>query len=135
MRRWRAFAVAGALLIAGIVVLAAILLFLAPTLAYQIKDRGAEWLSGARGRTFRIALGSTAGAGYNAARVLNQYLKARSGYELELVSSPSPGNLKALLDPGERIDLAMLNTADDDARRSISSSSCRTAAPCRRSAT
>jgi TRAP-type uncharacterized transport system substrate-binding protein len=114
MRGWRAFAAAGAVLVASVVFLAVVLDFLAPDLSYQVKDRAAELFSG-RGGKFRIALGSAGGSSYQAGTVLNRYLNAKAGYELELVVTASPGNLGALLDPNEHIDLAVINSADDEA--------------------
>ena len=89
----------------------------APDLSYQLKDGAAEWLSGSRGRTFRIATGSTAGSSYRVGTVLNKYLRARSGYELELVGTAAPGNVGAMLNPRQHIDLAIINSSDDDAAR------------------
>jgi TRAP-type uncharacterized transport system substrate-binding protein len=95
--------------------LALVLDFLAPELSYQIKDRAVELLSGRGGRKFRIALGSVSGSSFRVGTVLNRYLSAEAGYELELVATASPGNVGALLDPNEHIDLAVTSSADDDA--------------------
>jgi len=115
MRGWRALGVAAAVLAASVLIIAALLEFLAPDLAYQLKDRSAEVLSGNRGRKFRIALGSRTGSSYRVGTILNRYLLSKAGYELELVATASPGNTGALLDPNQRIDLAAINSADEDA--------------------
>ncbi|MGH9309293.1 MAG: TAXI family TRAP transporter solute-binding subunit [Vicinamibacterales bacterium] len=117
MRGWRAIGAAAAVCAASVVVLAALLEFLAPDLSYQIKDRTRELVSGDRGRKLRIALGSPSGSAFRIGSVLNRYLKERAGYELELVVSVAPGNVRALLDPKERIDLASINSADDEAAK------------------
>lgn len=49
--------------------------------------------------------------------MLNRYLQEKSGYQLELLATAAPGNVGALLDPAERIDLAAINSADDDAAK------------------
>lgn len=115
MRGWRAVGVAAAVSVVSLIVVAALLEFLAPDLAYQLKDRSAEVLSGNRGRTFRIALGSKTGSSYRVGTILNRYLLDKAGYELELVSTASPGNTGALLDPNQHIDLATINSADEEA--------------------
>jgi TRAP-type uncharacterized transport system substrate-binding protein len=115
MRGWRAVGAAGAVFVASVVFLALVLDFLAPDLSYQIKDRTAELFSGRGGRKFRIALGSAAGSSYRMGTVLNRYLKANAGYELELVVTASPGNVGALLDPNDHVDLAVIGSADDEA--------------------
>jgi TRAP-type uncharacterized transport system substrate-binding protein len=117
MRGWRAVGAAAAVSLVSVICIAALLEFLAPDLSYQLKDSAAEWLSGSRGRTFRIATGSTAGSSHRVGIVLNKYLRARSGYELELVGTAAPGNVGAMLDPRQRIDLAIINSSDDDAAR------------------
>ena len=118
MRNWRRAGVvavsAGALVLAFV----ALLEFLAPSLAYQLRDRVAETASGRRGRTYRIALGSAIGSSFRAGTVLNQHLRARAGYQLELVSTVAPGNVRLLLDASQRIDLAVVSSVDDDAVRS-----------------
>ena len=114
MRRWRALTVAAAAIVVGIVFLAAVLEFLAPDLAYYVKDRIAEMVSGTRGRTYRIALGSTTGSNYRVGTVLNRYLKEKAGYELQLVSSAMTANLGSLLDPKNGVELATLNTMSDE---------------------
>ncbi|WP_157898581.1 TAXI family TRAP transporter solute-binding subunit [Luteitalea pratensis] len=96
----------------------ALLEFLTPSLAYQLRDRVVETASGRRGRTYRIALGSAIGSSYRAGTVLNQHLRDRAGYELELVSTVAPGNVRLLLDASQRIDLAVVSSVDDDAVRS-----------------
>ena len=85
MRGWRAVGVAAAVSLASLIVVAALLEFLAPDLAYQLKDRSAEVLSGNRGRKFRVALGSKTGSSYRVGTILNRYLRSKAGYELELV--------------------------------------------------
>jgi len=117
MRGWRAVGAASAVSIASIICVAALLQFLAPDLAYQLKDGAREWLTGRRGRTYRIATGTAAGSSYRVGAVLNKYLLVRSGYELELVVTASPGNLTSLLDSSQHIDLATINSADDEAAR------------------
>jgi TRAP-type uncharacterized transport system substrate-binding protein len=118
MRRWRvvgAFGAAAAAIVLGVVVLGALMEFLAPDLSYQFRDGASEVLSGQRGRKYRIALGSATGSSYRVGEVLNRYLKTQAGYELELVGTSSPGNVGALLDRKEHIDLAVINSADDEA--------------------
>jgi TRAP-type uncharacterized transport system substrate-binding protein len=118
MRRWRMvgpFGAAAAAVVLGVVILGVLVEFLAPDLSYQFRDRASELLSGQRGRRFRIALGSATGSSYRVGEVLNRYLKAGPGYELELVVTSSPGNVGALLDRNEHIDLAVINSADDNA--------------------
>ncbi len=117
MRGWRAVGAAAAVSLASAIGITALLEFLAPDLSYQLKDGAAEWLSGNRGRTLRIATGSTAGSSYRVGTVLNKYLHARSGYELELVGTAASGNVGAMLDPGQHIDLAIINSSDDDAAK------------------
>jgi TRAP-type uncharacterized transport system substrate-binding protein len=117
MRGWRAVGVAAAVSLASLIVVAALLEFLAPDLAYQLKDRSAEMLSGNRGRKFRVALGSKTGSSYRVGTILNRYLLSKAGYELELVATASPGNTGALLDPNQHIDLAAINSADDEAAK------------------
>jgi TRAP-type uncharacterized transport system substrate-binding protein len=117
MRGWRAAGVAAAVLAASVVVLGALLEFLAPDVSYQVQDRIAETLSSPRGRKFRIALGASAGSNYRVGQALNKYLSASAGYELELVATTSPGNVDSLLSTTDRIDLATINSADDEAVR------------------
>jgi TRAP-type uncharacterized transport system substrate-binding protein len=117
MRGWRAVGVAAAVSLASAIVVTGLLAFLAPELAYQLKDRSAEVLSGNRSRKFRIALGSKTGSSYRAGTILNEYLRRKAGYELELVVTASPGNIGALLNPNQHIDLATINSADDDAAK------------------
>jgi len=117
MRGWRALGVAAAVALASILIVAGLLQFLAPDLAYQWKDRSAELISGNRGRKIRIALGSSVGSSYRVGTILNRYLISKAGYELELVVTSSPGNLNALIDPNQHIDLATINSADDEAAK------------------
>ena len=118
MRGWRTVGIIAIVAILGPVILAAMLEFLAPDLSYQIRDRAAEFFSGGRRRKFRIALGTVTGSAYRLGTVLNQHLARNRGYDLELVVNASPGNVKALLDANERIDLATINSADDEALKS-----------------
>ena len=118
MRRWRALIVAAAAALVGVAFIAAALEFLAPDLAYRITDRAAETLSGKGGRKFRVMLGSATGSGYRVATVLNQYLKAKSGYELELESKPGTDGAAALLDPEEPFDFTIMDSANDTALKS-----------------
>jgi TRAP-type uncharacterized transport system substrate-binding protein len=112
---WRTVAGIAAFSAASFVFLAATVEFVAPDLAYAIKDRVAELFSGNAGRKYRIGLGSTTGSGYLVGTVLNERLAARAGYELELVSRPAAGAVAALLDPAEPVDLAIINSASDEA--------------------
>jgi TRAP-type uncharacterized transport system substrate-binding protein len=117
MSRGRSIGVVVASLAAGVVALGALLEFLAPDVSYHARDRIAELLSSRRGRTFRIALGARAGSNYRVGQALNRHLKNTAGYELELLETTSPGNVDAVLRPEERIDLATINSADDEAVR------------------
>lgn len=110
-----AVAAVAAAIVLGVVVLAGLMEFLAPDLSYQLRDRASEVLSGQRSRKYRIALGSASGSSFRVGEVLNRHLKMRAGYELELLVTASPGNLRALLDRNEHIDLAVINSADDEA--------------------
>jgi TRAP-type uncharacterized transport system substrate-binding protein len=115
-RTWIRAALALAAGVAAIGALAAILEFLAPTLAYQVRDRLAERFSGRGGRPFRIALGVNAGSYFRVGEALNRHLMARSGYELELVATAGvPENVAALLDPTLQIDLATIESSSDEA--------------------
>ena len=104
--------------VALVLAFVALLEFLAPSLAYQLRDRVVETASGRRGRTYRIALGSAIGSSFRAGTVLNQHLGDRAGYQLELVSTVAPGNVRLLLDASQHIDLAVVSSVDDDAVRS-----------------
>jgi TRAP-type uncharacterized transport system substrate-binding protein len=117
MRGWRVWAVGAAALAATLVVLVGLLQFLAPDVSYQVRDQIAETFSGQRGRTFRIALGARLGSNYRVGEALNRHLKTSAGYELELVETTSPGNTDSLLSSTERLDLATINSADDEAVR------------------
>jgi TRAP-type uncharacterized transport system substrate-binding protein len=112
MRGGRAFGVAAAAVV-GVGVLAATLDFLAPDVAYRIHDRAVEILSGKGGRKLRVVLGSETGSGYRVATVLNRYLAEKSGYELELVSSPGRGGAAALLDPEAHFDFTLMDSGSD----------------------
>jgi hypothetical protein len=120
IRGWRAAGLAGAIGIGSVLVIGALLQFLAPDLAYQLRDRARQIASGNGRRTFRIALGATTGSSYRMGTVLNRYLQEKSGYQLELLATAAPGNVSALLDPNDRIDLATINSADDDATKASS---------------
>jgi len=115
MRHWRSIGVTVAVAAVGVLLLGGLLEFLAPDLSYQIRDRAAELLSGNRGRKYRIALGAQTGSSFRVGTVLNEYLRRKSGYELELLVNAAPGNLGALVDPKEQIDFATINSADDEA--------------------
>lgn len=117
MPRGRTIGLLTTVVLGSIVGLGALLQFLAPDLSYHLRDRIAELLSGQRGRTFRIALGARAGSNYRIGEALNRYLRANAGYELELLETTSPGNVDSLLGSTERIDLATINSADDEAVR------------------
>ena len=117
MRGWRVWAVAAAALGATVVVLAGLLQFLAPEVSYHVRDRVSEILSGRGGRTYRIALGASTGSNYRVGQVLNRHLQARSGYQLELVATVSPGNVEALTGVAGEVDLATINSAEDEAVR------------------
>ena len=117
MRGWRAAGLVAGIGVGGVLVVAALLQFLAPDLAYQLGDRAREIASGNSRRTFRIALGARTGSSYRIGTVLNRYLEEKSGYQLELLATAAPGNIGALLDRTERIDLATINSADDDAAK------------------
>jgi hypothetical protein len=116
-RGWRVAGLAGAIGVGSVLVIAALLQFLSPDLAYQLRDRAREIASGNGRRPFRIALGARTGSSYRMGTVLNRYLQEKSGYQLELLATAAPGNTGALLDPNERIDLATINSADDDAAK------------------
>jgi TRAP-type uncharacterized transport system substrate-binding protein len=118
MRRQGRLSVAVLIVLAGVLVVASLAPFLAPGLSYQIRNRAAELLSGNRGKTFRIALGSTNGSYYLLGKILNRHLKAKAGYELELVATAGPPeNVGALMDPTRNIDLATIDSSSDEAAR------------------
>ena len=119
MRGWRAVGVAAAVALLSILIVAGLLQFLAPDVAYYLKDRAAEAISGNRGRKIRIALGSSVGSSYRVGTILNRYLSNKAGYELELVVTSSPGNVATLLDSNQHIDLANHHSADDEAARGM----------------
>src|SRR5688572_27768614 len=118
MRGWRAAGVAAAVLATSVLILGALLQFLAPDLSYQVRDRVSEVLAGRSGLKYRIALGAATGSNYRVGQVLNRHLDAQSGYELELVETLSTGNVGALFSASDRVDLAIINSADDEAVRS-----------------
>ena len=105
MRNGRTFRAVIAVAIAGIVFLAAAVQFLAPDLAYAVKDRAAEIASGDAGKTYRLAAGSRTGSGYLVGAMLNRYLAANDGYELGLTSRASPEVAAALSDSDDRAGL------------------------------
>ena len=117
MRGPRAWGVGAAAALLTVAVIAALLEFLAPDLSYQVRDRAAETLSGLSGRKYRIALGAMTGSSYRVGTTLNRYLLPKAGYELELVATASPGNVGALFDPKQPVDLATINSADEDASK------------------
>ena len=115
MPRWRQLGIAAVLGAALLLSLAAVSQFLAPSLTYEITDGAREWLSGNRGRTYRIALGAETGSYYRLGVILNRYLKEKFGYELELVATAGvPENVGALLDPARDIHLAMTESSAID---------------------
>jgi TRAP-type uncharacterized transport system substrate-binding protein len=115
-RRWTRAGLVAAVCAAGALALAAAAQFLAPSLSYELRDRLAEVLSGRGRRSYRIALGVAAGSYYRLGQVLNAHLAARAGYELELVATAGvPENVRALLDPARRIDLATIESSSDEA--------------------
>ena len=119
MPRWRQLGIFAGVCAVGVLSLAAVLQFLAPTLSYQIRDRFAEVFSGNSGRTYRIGLGARTGSYYQLGVVLNKYLKEKAGYELELVETAGvPENVGALLDPARGIDLATIESSSDEAAKS-----------------
>jgi len=111
MRRGRVIAALALAAILGIAVVAGLLQFLAPEVAYDVADRTRELVRGRR--TYRIGLGSTTGAGSEAAQVLNRLLREKSGYEIELASRPTATTLSLLAADGG-LDLAMANSAADE---------------------
>jgi TRAP-type uncharacterized transport system substrate-binding protein len=117
MPRWRTVGLVTAVFVGSVVVFAALLRFLAPDVSYDLRDRLGELLSGQRGRTHRIALGARAGSNYRIGVALNRQLGTSAGYQLDLVETTSPGNVDSLLSARERIDLATINSADDEAVR------------------
>jgi TRAP-type uncharacterized transport system substrate-binding protein len=115
-RRWRLIGGLTAGAAVGALALAAVLEFLAPNVSYVLRDRGAEWLSGRRHRTYRVALGATTGSYYRFGGVLNKHLQARAGYQLELVATGGvPENVGALTDPARGIDFAAIESSSDEA--------------------
>ncbi len=117
MQRWRRWGAAAAVAVAGLFVLGGLLEFLAPDVAYRLRDRTSEWASGGSSRRFRIALGAATGSNYRVGIALNERLLADRGYELELVETTLPGNVGALLAPGDHLDLAIIHSTDDSAVR------------------
>lgn len=113
----RTVGLAAAVLVGGVLVLGALLQFLAPDVSYHLRDGVRELFSGGRGRTYRIALGARTGSNYRIGEALNRHLAATAGYQLELVETTSPGNADSLVSATERIDLATINSADDEAVR------------------
>jgi TRAP-type uncharacterized transport system substrate-binding protein len=117
MRGWRAWGVAALAALLALVVVGALLDFLAPELSYQARDRAGEFFSGSANRKFRIVLGATTGSSYGVGTALNRYLRAKAGYELELVSRAEPGIAGTVNDPNQPADLATTNSADDEAMK------------------
>ena len=95
MQTWRRWGAAAVVAAAGLLVLGGLLEFLAPDVAYRIRDRAAEWASGGSGRQYRIALGAATGSNYRVGIALNERLGADRGYQLELVATTLPGKLLA----------------------------------------
>ena len=116
MRRWPAYVRPIAVWIAGVVALVALLEFLAPDLSYELKDRAREWVSPRAGKPYRIRVGSMTGSAYRVAATLNRHLRARAGYELELVANSSPSSvIETLQGRGpDSVDLALGNTVGED---------------------
>ena len=113
MRKWRAGAAIALAVTAGVIVIAGLLQFLAPEVAYHVGDRTREWLGGQS--TYRIGLGSATGAGAEVARVLNRLLREKSGYELELLNrGTGTAATLELTERFDRVDLAMGNSAADE---------------------
>src|SRR5262249_3511459 len=112
MRASRAFGVAAAAGIVGVVVLGAMVEFLAPDLGYRIKDRAAEILSGTSGHTYRIGLGVATGSSYRVGTVLNRYLKLHAGYEMDLVPQPQAGAIGSLIGPQPSLDFAVVDSSN-----------------------
>ena len=118
MPRWRQLGIFAGVCAVGLLSLAAVLQFLAPTLSYQIRDRFAEVFSGNSGRTYRIGLGARTGSDDQLGVILNKYLKEKAGHELELVETAGvPENVGALLDPARGIDLATIESSSDEAAK------------------
>jgi len=111
MRGWRAAAAIGLAVIVGAGVVGGLLQFLAPDISYHVGDRARELFSGQR--PYRIGLGSATGAGSEAARVLNRYLREKAGYELELVNRPAAGPVVSIMGRADGVDLAMASSAAD----------------------
>ena len=114
MRGIRAWAGGAAIGVVTLLLLITTLEFLAPEISYRIRDRAAEVLSGQGDRKFRIALGATAGSSSRFGTVLNQHMKARHGYELEIVESSPPANADALLDRVRSIDFTIVTSATEE---------------------
>jgi TRAP-type uncharacterized transport system substrate-binding protein len=116
VRRWPAYVRAVAVWTAGVVVLVALLEFLAPDLSYEIKDRAREWTNARAAKPYRIRTGTMSGSAYRVAETLNRHLRARARYELELVSNSSPASVTETLkgDGPDSADLTVGNSADRD---------------------
>jgi TRAP-type uncharacterized transport system substrate-binding protein len=102
--------------IAGVVALVGLLEFLAPDLSYEIKDRAHEWTTSRAGKPYRLRVGSMTGSAYRVGATLNRHLRARAGYELELVANSSPASVIEMLQGSgaDSVDLAMGNSANED---------------------
>jgi TRAP-type uncharacterized transport system substrate-binding protein len=102
--------------IAGVVAVVVLLEFLAPDLSYELKDRAREWAHPRAGKPYRIRVGTMTGSAYRVAETLNRHLRARAGYELELVENSSPSSVIETLQGGgnDSVDLAVGNSADQD---------------------
>jgi TRAP-type uncharacterized transport system substrate-binding protein len=113
MRRWPAYVRAVAVYLGGLVALAVLLEFLAPDLSYELQNRAREWLH-PHNQPYRIRVGAMTGSAYRVASTLSRHLRARVGYELELVVNSSPGtSVDTLLRGDDHADLAMDSTADE----------------------
>ena len=117
MRSWRAWGVAAAAAVTTILVIAALLEFLAPDLSYQLGDRGREVVSGAARQNYRIALGATSGSSYRVGTALNKYFVFKGRVRARARCHSRAGNVQALLDRNQAFDLATINSADDDASK------------------
>ena len=116
VRRWPAYVRTSAVWIIGVVAVVALLEFLAPDLSYELKDRAREWTTPRAGKPYRMRVGSMTGSAYRVAATLNRHLRARAGYELELVSNSSPSSVIETLQGSspDSVDLAFDNSANGE---------------------
>ena len=110
-RRWPVYMRPIAVWIAGVVALVGLLEFLAPDLSYEIKDRAHEWTTSRAGKPYRLRVGSMTGSAYRVGATLNRHLRARAGYELELVANSSPASVIEMLQ-GSGADKAGISSGD-----------------------